>query len=195
MKRQQAIEHRARRKARLPLPESTPLLDGHPCRSRSVSPSPAVVTPPLRALFTAPVIVAVLNYSLLALTEISLTAILPIYLASTPLSLTPRAIGIFMGGLGIFNGIYQVSCTAALVERYGAKRVYQISLCAFFPLWVSFPTAVSMTAADSTQSYPWTVWLLACVGVLLVTVMDMSFSTHSCLQWLYPVDPSLTKLF
>jgi MFS family permease len=138
--------------------------------------------PPLRALFTAPVIISVLNYSLLAISEISFTALLPVYLASTPLSLTPRAIGLLIGSKGIFNGIFQSLCTAALVEKWGVKRVHQVSLCAFFPLWALFPIAVSMaTTDDSTGSSPWGLWLLIFIGVMLATVMDMSFSKHPCL--------------
>lgn len=176
MTRQQAKEYKERRKSRLSRPESTPLLEDHHSRSRSPSPPPAVAAPPLRALLTTPVIISILNYSLLALSEISFTAILPVYLASTPLSLTPRAIGILMGSMGIFNGIFQAVCTAALVERWGTKRVYQISICAFFPLWTLFPMAVSMATTDDTGSYPWGLWLLTCIGVMFTTVMDMSFS-------------------
>jgi hypothetical protein len=183
--RQQAKEYKERRKSRLTRPESTPLLEDHQSQSRSRSPSPLPVAaaPPLRALFTTPVIISVLNYSLLAISEISFTALLPVYLASTPLSLTPRAIGLLIGSKGIFNGIFQSLCTAALVERWGAKRVHRVSLCAFFPLWALFPIAVSMatTDGDNTGSYPWGLWLLTCIGVMLATVMDMSFSKHPSL--------------
>ena len=178
--KQQAKEYKERRKSRLSRPESTPLLDDHPSRSCSPSPLPAVAVPPLKALLTTPVVIAVLNYSLLALTEISFTAILPIYLASTPLSLTPRTIGILIGSMGIFNGVFQVVYTAALVERWGAKRVYQVSICAFFPLWALFPVAANIaTTFDTDFSYPWSLWFLTCIGVVLATVMAMSFSEHS----------------
>ena len=193
VKKRQDKEYKERRKSRLSPFESTPLLDDHSSRSRSLSP-PAVVAPPLRELFTAPVIIAVLNYSLLALTEISFIAILPVYLASTPLSLTPRAIGIFIGGMGIFNGTFQTLCTAALVDQFGAKRVYQVSICAFFPLWTLFPIAVGMATAGGIDSRPRSLWLLACIGVVLATIMDMSFSKHSSPKWLYPIVHSLIKI-
>lgn len=158
--------------------ESTPLLGGHPPPSRLPSPSSVVVAPSLKSVITTPVIVAVLNYSLLALCEICFPAILPVYLASAPLSLTPRAIGIFMGGIGIFNGTFQVLCTATLVERWGAKRIYQISICAFFPLWALLPLAVSIARDGGTGPRQWSLWLLACIGVMLVPVMLMSYSKH-----------------
>ena len=159
--------------------ESTPLLGDHQAPSRLQSPSSVVVAPSLKSVITTPVIIAVLNYSLLALCEICLPAILPVYLASAPLSLTPRAIGIFMGGIGIFNGTFQVLCTATLVERWGAKRIYQISICAFFPLWVLLPLAVSIANDGGTESRRCGLWLLACIGVMLVPVMLMSYSKHS----------------
>lgn len=178
MKRHQAQECKERRKSRLIQSESTPLLHDHPdaMRSRSPSPSPVIVAPPLTALITAPVVITVLNYALLALIEISFTALLPVYLASSPLSLTPRAIGFSIGGMGVFNGIFQALCTAALVERWGAKRVYQVSIFAFFPLWALFPITVRLATTHDSDSYPWSLWLVACVGVVLVTIMAMSFS-------------------
>ena len=174
--------------------ESTPLLGGHQAGTEP-SPPPVVVAPPLKTVITAPVIIAVLNYSLLALCNIAYLAILPVYLASVPLSLTPRTIGIFMGGMGIFNGTFQVLCTAALVERWGAKRMYQVSICAFFPLWMLFPIAVSTANNSSTDPCPWILWLLACIGVVLVTITSMSFSKYSRLQSSHPIVYSLGKLF
>jgi hypothetical protein len=114
----------------------------------------------------------------------SFLSILPIYLASTPLSLTPRAIGIFMRGMGIFNGAFQILCTSALVKRWGAKRMYQVAICAYFPLWALFPIAVSTASADY---YPWSAHLLACIGVMLVAAADISFSKHSNLLLPYPM--------
>ena len=166
--------------------ETTPLLDNHQQQPLSPSTWPAAVAPPLRAVITAPVIKSVLNYSLLALCDISFYAILPIYLASTPLSLTPRVIGIFMGGMGIFDGAFQILFTSALVKRWGAKRMYQIAICAYFPLWALFPIAVS-TASASSNYYPWNVYLFACIGVMLVTTASMSFSKHSKFQLSYPI--------
>jgi hypothetical protein len=171
VKRHRAKSLKQPRKLRLSQSESTPLLDDH-------QPPPAVESPPLSALLTAPVLTAVLNYSLLALSEISLTAIIPVYLASSPLSLTPWAIGVFMGGMGIANGVFQALCTAALVERWGAKRIYQVAICAFFPLWALFPLAVNVASATDAGPHQWTVWLLAVIGVVLVTIVEMSFSAY-----------------
>jgi hypothetical protein len=140
--------------------------------------------PPLKDVITAPVITVVLNYSLLALCDISFLAILPIYLASAPLSLTPRAIGILMGGMGIVDGTFQILCTGALVKRLGAKRIYQISICAYFPIWALFPISVSMYTADS---HSWVVGLLVCIGVVLVTIIDMAFSKQSSLLLSHPM--------
>jgi len=171
-------------KSSLPHSVTTPLLDDHQPPSRPPSSHPATVAPPLKTVITAPVIAAVLNYSLLALCEIVFLAILPIFLASAPLSLTPRTIGMLMGGMGIFDGTFQVLFTGALVERLGAKRMYQVSICAYFPLWALFPIAVSMAAADS---YSWRVYFLACIGVMLATVTNICFSKHSNLQMSPPM--------
>ena len=159
--------------------ESTPLLDDH----RPWSHSPVADTSPLKAVIIAPVIISVINYMLLALCETYLVTILPVYLASAPLSLTPREIGIFTGGMGIVGGAFQVLWTAKLVERWGAKRIYQLSICAFFPLCALFPIAVSMATDGDTKSWSWNLWLPACIGLMLVPVKSMAFSKRSSLQY------------
>ena len=166
VRKQQADEYKECR-------ESTPLLDHHPSRSCPPSPLPAVAAPPLKALLTSPVITAGLNRD-------SFTTILPVYLVLTPLSIGPRAFGIIIGNMGIFSSIFQAVCTTALVERWGAKRVYQASVCAFFPLWDLFPVVVKIaTTAEIDFLYPRSLWFLACIGVVFATVMEMSFSKHS----------------
>jgi hypothetical protein len=191
VKRRQAQIYEKHSKFRLPPSESTPLLDDY--QPPSHPPSSTVEAPPLSALCTVPVLIAVLNLSLLALSDMSFSAILPLYLASTPLSLTPRAIGISMGGMGIYNGVFQVLCTAPLVERWGAKRAYQFAICAFLPLWALFPMAASLASVDGGNSYPWALWLLAALGVILVPIVDMSFSKNSSLQLWCRIAHSLTK--
>jgi hypothetical protein len=177
LKRQQTKRYNAHHKPGLS--ESAQLLGDYQPRSSSPSPSPAIEAPPLRTLATPPVLIAVLNYALLALSDICLFAILPVFLASSPLSLTPRAIGVFLGGLGTFRGGFQALCTAPLVERWGAKRIYQVGICAYFPLWALFPIAVSMTAVDDNWLYQWSVFLFAVIGVILATIAGMAFSKYS----------------
>ena len=130
-----------------------------------------------------------LNYSLLAFSDIAFLAILPVYLASTPLSLTPRAIGIFIGGMGIVGGILQVFYTATLIERWGAKRVYQASICAIFPLWALFPIAVNVATVNDTSLYPWSIWFLAFIGVILVTAVYIAYSEYSILHFIHSSCP------
>ena len=190
--KQKSTNYEDHRESRLSRFESALLLgDSHQRQSRSPSP---VGAPPLRALFIAPVIAAVLNYSLLALSDISFLAILPIYLASTPLSLTPRAIGALIGGMGMFSGILQVFCTAKLIDRWGAKRVYQVSICAIFPLWALFPIAVSVATRDDTDRYPWSLWFLAFIGLILVAAMYTAYSEYSKLDSIHIFTHSLTTL-
>ena len=141
---QQAKEYPERRESRLSRPESNPLLDHHPSRSCSPPPLPAVATPPLKTLFTKPVIATVLNYALLASTEIFFTAILPVYLVSTPVSLTPGAI-VLIGSLGIFNGIFQAVCTAALLIIY---CIYCIIF--LMPLECQWPSSSSRPCVNPT---------------------------------------------
>ena len=190
MDKQQSNKYEGRRESRLSRFESALLLgDSHQQRSRSPSP---VVAPSLRALLVAPVIAAVLNYSLLAFSEISFLAILPIYLASTPLSLTPRAIGTFIGGMGMFGGILQVFCTAKWIDRWGAKRVYQVSICAIFPLWALFPIAITVATRDDTNRYPWSLWFLAFIGLFLVTAVYTAYSEYSKLDFMHSfIHPSI----
>jgi uncharacterized PurR-regulated membrane protein YhhQ (DUF165 family) len=171
--------YKERRSFRFSPSESSPLLPGYqPPSPPPPLPPAAAEAPALRELLTAPILISVLNYSLLALSDISFVVVLPIYLASSPLSLTPGAIGVFFGGIGIFSGAFQVLCTAALVERWGAKRVFQVAVCGYFPLWMLLPIAVSVVGADDPGSYSWRMWLLAGIGVVLIPIVSMSFSEY-----------------
>jgi MFS family permease len=88
------------------------------------------------------------------------------------------------GRNGYFQWGISILITSALVKRWGAKRMYQVAICAYFPLWALFLIPVSTVSADY---YPWSAHLLACIGVMLVAAADITFSKHSNLPLTYPM--------
>lgn len=89
----------------------------------------------------------------------------------------------------MFGGILQVFCTAKLMDRWGPKRVYQVSICAIFPLWTLFPIAVSVATIGDTDSYPWSIWFIAFIGLILVTAVYTAYSEYSTLHFIHSSRP------
>ena len=99
---------------------------------------------PLRRLVTRRLLLlSVTNYATLSLVEISYRAIQPLFL-STPISsgglgLDPPSIGKILACLGIFNGIFQVTCFARAHEICGTKGLFVGGLCCAVPVFALFP--------------------------------------------------------
>ena len=95
---------------------------------------------------------SIANYGALALADIAFIAFLPLFL-STPihlggLGLSPAQIGVILGSLGVLDGLFQALFFAPAVDTWGAKRVYQVGLATFVPLYALFP-AMNMLARAS----------------------------------------------
>ncbi|KAH9945434.1 MFS general substrate transporter [Epithele typhae] len=131
---------------------------------------------PLRALLTAPVVWTVCNYACLALLEMAYRAIQPLFF-STPvefggLGLPPSTIGIILGSFGVMDGVFQAMFFAKLVDRWGAKRVFQAGMAMFIFLFPLF-TLINVTARIEGMSN--TVWALVILQLALSVIMDMAY--------------------
>ena len=147
--------------------------DGSPSPSETTTDGP----PPLRTVLTRPVVLSVANYGALALADIAFIAFLPLFL-STPialggLGLAPAAIGAILGSLGVLDGLFQALFFAPAIDRWGAKRVYQVGVAAFVPLYALFPTMNAVARAHGGVTY--TVWAIVFLQLAMVCIMDMAF--------------------
>ncbi|PIL33665.1 hypothetical protein GSI_04288 [Ganoderma sinense ZZ0214-1] len=132
--------------------------------------------PPLHEIFTRPVVISIANYGALALIEIAFIVLIPLFL-STPielggLGLKPPAIGAILGTIGVLDGIIQALFFARAVSAWGPKRVFQLGLSAFVPMYTLYPL---MNLYARAHGLTWVVWVMVGLQNVLLCVMDMTF--------------------
>ncbi|CAL1716373.1 unnamed protein product [Somion occarium] len=135
---------------------------------------------PLKALLIPRVIMSAFNYACLALVDITLRSVQPVFFA-TPvelggLGLPPYMIGRILSIFGILNGIIQIFFFAKVHNRFGTKRVYIFGLASALVVFASFP--VINLLAKVEQEHSWFVW--AAVGFQIVTSIIINFS-YGCI--------------
>ncbi|KAH7921287.1 MFS general substrate transporter [Leucogyrophana mollusca] len=140
--------------------------------------APGNASTPLRSLLVPSVMIPVANYATLAIVEITILALQPLFY-STPtdlggLGFPPSVIGAWVALFGFADGMFQLCFFASIVERWGAKRIFVISVSLFLPIIAIFPIMSSVVRTRGVDSYIWV--LLSCQLVLMV-IMDMAFGT------------------
>lgn len=135
---------------------------------------------PLRELFIFPIIISVSNYAALAFLNITLSALLPLFLAMPieigGLGLPPSTIGFILATYGVTTAVFQLSFFAMLVRRFGERRVFIFSLATTLPIFALFPI-MSLIAQKSGLSS--TVWILIGCVLVLGAMMDPAFGMFS----------------
>ncbi|EGN99358.1 hypothetical protein SERLA73DRAFT_108813 [Serpula lacrymans var. lacrymans S7.3] len=132
---------------------------------------------PIRTLLTlSSVSIPIANYAIMALLEIALLALQPLFY-STPtthggIGFPPATIGTILGFYGLANGLVQMSIFAKVVERFGAKRVFVAAIACFLPILALFPV-MSFTVRQ------WGIgplsWALLMCQLMLQALMEMSY--------------------
>ncbi|EGO19011.1 hypothetical protein SERLADRAFT_443553 [Serpula lacrymans var. lacrymans S7.9] len=150
--------------------------------SSSLSPSSDTIlqppTPPsLRSLLIPSILIPVANYGTLALVEIAMLALQPLFY-STPIELgglgfSPSTIGTWMGLFGFVDGLFQVIFFARVVERWGPKVLFMVSMGCFIPIFAIFPILSWVAGIWGVGMFVW--FLLSCQLVLMV-VLDMAYA-------------------
>jgi len=131
---------------------------------------------PLKDLLTWKVVIAALNYASLALTDIAIRSVQPVFF-STPialggLSLPPYQIGRILSVFGILNGVIQIFGFARLHSRFGTRRLYIMGIASALPVVASFPVINMLAKAEGGHnSFVW-----AAVGAQLVMSIFINFS-------------------
>ena len=98
---------------------------------------------PLRALLTRPVMVSIANYCVIALLDIIGGALIPLVwstsVESGGLGMNPATIGLWMGGYGLTNGVFQFVALPRIIGRFGPRRVFITSILCYVPIYMMFP--------------------------------------------------------
>ncbi|KAG1888927.1 major facilitator superfamily domain-containing protein [Suillus fuscotomentosus] len=134
---------------------------------------------PLQSLLTPTIVIPIANYAMLALLDIALMALLPLFF-STPtylggLGFTPSRIGMWMAMFAISDGIFQALFFAKIVDWVGPKRLFCVSVSCFTPVVLMFPI---MSWLVHTRGMVDHAIVFTLVSQLALTIIwDMAFGT------------------
>lgn len=133
----------------------------------------------LRSLLTRPVVISVANYAVIGLLEMMAGVLIPL-VWSTPLEygglgMTPASIGVWMAGYGLLNGIFQFVGFPHIVERFGPRRVFLVSISSFFPMYLMLYFE-NLALRYATGGATITV-LLIILQLSSIAISDMGFSS------------------
>lgn len=144
--------------------------------AEALEPSSSHEPLPLQKLLVFPVVISILNYATLALLNISVNALLPLFfhmpLDMGGLNLEPATIGYIIGVYGAGTGLFQFLFFAKLVRRFGPRRIFVTSLSAFIPIFLIFPV-VNIVAKKLGVSL--LVWVLVGCQLVLLFFMDTAY--------------------
>ncbi|KAI0767187.1 MFS general substrate transporter [Fomes fomentarius] len=134
--------------------------------------------PPLRAVLIRPVILSIANYGAIALVEIALLALMPLFYA-TPialggLGLPPSKIGLILGTLGLLNGCFQFLFFAKAVAVWGPKRLVQFGMSMFIPIFALFPFISLYAKAHSVDIV---VWAMILSQLAMLVLVDLAYGS------------------
>jgi hypothetical protein len=94
----------------------------------------------LRSLLTRPVVISVANYAVIGLLEMMAGVLIPLVWSTAVefggLGMSPASIGVWMASYGSLNGVFQFVGFPLIVERFGPRRVFIVSICSFFPMYL-----------------------------------------------------------
>ena len=142
------------------------------------SPGPEETSSPpsLSSAITPRVQRAILNYSLLALLDITFIALQPLIL-STPvdsdgLGLSPATIGLVLGSFGLLDGIIEMTCFPWMCRKLGTRRLYSVAIGSFSGAIAAFPI---MNWFARRQGYSLMVWVVMGIQLAIMILDGMAF--------------------
>ncbi|KAJ2934959.1 hypothetical protein H1R20_g2101, partial [Candolleomyces eurysporus] len=131
---------------------------------------------PLRSILTFPVVISVLNYVTLAFLNISANALMPLFfhmpIAMGGLDLGPVVIGYIMSVYGAGSGLFQILFFVPLVEKFGVRKTFVMSVSTFAPVFMMFPL---MSLVAKYWGVGIGVWALLGVVLSLLFLMDTAY--------------------
>ncbi|KAJ7090646.1 major facilitator superfamily transporter [Mycena epipterygia] len=131
---------------------------------------------PLRELLTFPVLISISNYVTLAFLYITISALLPLFLAMPieigGLGLPPAKIGLILSAYSAATALFQVFFCAKLIGRFGSTRVFIAGISTCLPIFALFP--IMSIVAQRTGLTP-VIWILVGCVLALGALLDTSF--------------------
>jgi MFS family permease len=149
-------------------------------RPREILDGPAEGPLPLRALLTRPVVVSVANYGMIALLDMVTGTLLPLVWSTSVefggLGMSPASIGLWLGGYGFMNCIFQLVAFPPIVKRFGPRRIFITGLILYSPVYIMFPFE-NLALRHSSGGLNLTAALLIVLQLSAMPFCAMGFST------------------
>jgi len=129
-----------------------------------------------QSIYTRPVILSVLFHGVIALLEVSYSAIRPVFYSTSPgsggLGFTSSQIGIVLSCYALVNGCFQAFISPTVVKYVGHKNTFVLALSAFIPISVLFPVLNYLSAQGSSASV---VYSVLAFKLALCMIVDTGF--------------------
>ena len=90
------------------------------------------------------------------------------------LGMSPASIGVWMASYGLLNGIFQFVGFPLIVERFGPRRVFIVSILSFFPMYLLLffeNLAIRRASGGAIVTL-----LLIVLQLSMIAISDMGFS-------------------
>ncbi|EMD34106.1 hypothetical protein CERSUDRAFT_86859 [Gelatoporia subvermispora B] len=148
---------------------------------------------PLKALLIPRVLIAAGNYASLAIVDIALRSVLPVFY-STPihlggLGLPPQTIGMILSSYGILNGLLQIFFFSKLIGLLGAKKIYLIGISSALPVFAMFPVVNALARLYGLDNIVW-----IAVALQVTISMAINFSYGSVFMYITASSPNKASL-
>jgi hypothetical protein len=139
---------------------------------------------PLRQLFVYPVMIAIANYAILEVLNLSYNSLISLFLAMPieigGVGLDPLRIGYIMSANRAFVGVFLALFADKLVRRFGERQLFVYCMSAFLLLWPLFP-AINLWAKHFGMTMG--VWVGIVMMGLSFAMSDMAYSYYTSLSF------------
>jgi hypothetical protein len=126
-------------------------------------------------------LVILLNFSIFSLLEVSLNAVLPLYLAAPfefgGLGFSPSQIGVCLAILGVLNGSAQVMYFAKIHACWGSKKMLRAGMLAYAAIFALFPVVSWMAKSGNVGIGVWIILMMQ--AAMFPTAMMISSAYSS----------------
>jgi hypothetical protein len=97
------------------------------------------------------------------------------------LGMSPASIGVWMASYGLLNGIFQFVGFPLIVERFGPRPIFIVSICSFFPMYLMLlfeNLAIRYIAGGAAVTV---VFIIMQLSAIAISDMGFSKSLATCI--------------
>jgi len=134
---------------------------------------------PLRSVLTRPVLISIVNYAMLTLLEMASIALISLVWSTSiefgGLNFSPASIGLSLSLYGCVDGIFQLTVSPYIFERFGVRYAFVTSIAFFSVIYIMFPFE-NLVLRHSVGGSNMILWPLILLQLLSFSITKMGFS-------------------